>query len=222
MATIIFDLDGTLINSAAIVLPAFRKTLENFPTAPAHTDETLRKTFGIPDKQIWEMLLPNATESERMEAYDLTERYIGDAMSHTSVLIPHAIEVLTELKAAGHTLTVASNCGVKYLNEVLDTQGLRKFFTEPLCLESVNGRVKADILAKHFERFSKEDAVMVGDRSSDVEAANAHGIPTVGCQFGFGDESEIAGAAVIIRDLRELLPLFPREGSPLLLPHGRR
>ncbi|MCL6547969.1 MAG: HAD hydrolase-like protein, partial [Alicyclobacillus sp.] len=125
------------------------------------------------------------------------------------VLIPGAREVLTQLRSRGHTLTTASNCGQVYLDTVLDSQGLRALFTQPLCLQTVGGRVKADILAAHFQRFDRRDAVMVGDRASDIEAARAHGIPIIGCALGFGAEEELREADVIVHSLPELLDLFP-------------
>lgn len=120
------------------------------------------------------------------------------------MLFPHAREVLAELKADGYTLTTASNCGTGYLELVLDTQELRPYFTSPLCLESVNGRRKADILAEHFRRYDSKSAIMVGDRNSDIEAADVFDVPTIGCAFGFGDPEELAGARAIIHSLDEL------------------
>jgi phosphoglycolate phosphatase len=222
MATILFDLDGTLIDSTSLVLPAYRHAIRHFPQYEMPSAETMKRSLGLPDAQIWEVLMPNATPAERQEAYARCEEFIKETMDSTSILMPGAMEVLSELQARGHILTVASNCGESYLNAVLDSQGLRRFFTNPLCLGSVAGRRKADILARHFERFDRNSAVMVGDRRTDVEAAEEHGVPCIGCAFGFGSEDELQGAAVIIRSLPELLPLFPAGASTLFLPHGRR
>ena len=221
MTTIIFDLDGTLIDTAPLVLPVFREILGEIPGAPNHSDNNLKKTFGMPEPEIWKFLLPAADSRQRYTAYKLAEQKIQEAMYNQDVLLPHARDVLSEFRKRGHRLTVASNCGTGYLEAVLDSQGIRALFTDPLCLESVNGTQKADILARHFLHVPPAEAVMVGDRSSDVEAAHAHHIPCIGCAFGFGPKQELLNADTIIHALPELLPIFPAESSPLLVPHGR-
>lgn len=220
MMTLIFDIDGTLIDSKAVVFPAFRRVLEQFSDQAAPSDEVLGMTFGLPDSKIWEMLLPNASDDTRDKAFHKSEELITQGMFHQSVLLPHALDVLQELHLTGHRLTTASNCGVDYLNAVLDSQSIRKFFTEPLCLGSVNGVKKADILTAHFQRFPKDNAVMIGDRLSDVEAAQEHGITSIGCCFGFGNDDELRMADHLIYSLTDLLSLS--RDSALFLPHGRR
>ncbi|GMA49637.1 MTA/SAH nucleosidase [Alicyclobacillus contaminans] len=220
MATIIFDLDGTLIDSTKIVLPAYRQAIRTVAQTPPPNEAVMKRTFGLPDADIWATLLPGATESVRQAAYEYTEQWVGNNLCTVDLLLPHARDVLAELQQRGHTLTTASNCGQAYLDAVLDSQGLRPYFTAPLCLGGVGGQRKADILARHFERFEKNTAVMVGDRATDVEAAQAHGIPCIGCHFvDFGDPTELAGAVCVIHQLTELLDLFPAGQSTLSL-HG--
>lgn len=207
MTTILFDLDGTLVDTTAIVLPAFRDTLATFDV-PIPTDRVLRTTYGMPDDAIWAMLMPDASEARRQAAFAAAEERIQVGMYERDLLFPHARAVLSELAARGNVLTTASNCGQPYLDAVLDSQEIRTLFTRPLCLGSVSGSRKADILKVHFEHFDKHTAVMVGDRSSDIEAANEHGIPSIACTYGFGTPEELEGAVAQIDDLRMLLNLF--------------
>jgi phosphoglycolate phosphatase len=155
------------------------------------------------------MLMPESPEKLRHEAFLVSEARIVERMFEEHLLLPHAKEVLEVLAERGYALSTASNCGQSYLDAVLDSQEIRDYFTRPLCLETVHGKKKADILAEHFRTFDKADCYMVGDRSSDIEAATAHGVPAIGCAFGFGPEHELRGAVTLIRSLTELLPLFP-------------
>jgi phosphoglycolate phosphatase len=164
--------------------------------------------FGMPDHQIFEYLMPDSTLSQRILARQFRDQYISEYMKNENILLPDAFEVLSTLKDRGYCLTTASNCGTQYLNDILDTQNIRSFFTSPLCLGSIEGKVKSDILDVHFTYFSKKGAYMVGDRSSDVEAGRAHGIPVIGCAFGFGPEYEIEDADIKIKSLQDLLTIF--------------
>ena len=210
MNTLIFDLDGTLIHTAKLVLPAFHRAIRCFPQYPLPSERMMLGTFGMPDDEIWETLMPTATPDERAAAHRLCDEFIREDLFRHDVLLPDARDVLTALRDRGHTLTIASNCGVAYLDAVLDSQGIRPLFDRPLCLQSVNGRRKADILTAHFQHFPRMSAVMIGDRKTDIEAAQAHGIPAIGCDFhaGFGENHELAGAAHIIQSLGELLDMY--------------
>ena len=169
----------------------------------------MAKTFGLPDTEIWRTLMPDSPESARQEAFRISEQYVAEELQRLDVLLPYAKETLLKLRNRGYNLTVASNCGTKYLDAVLDSQGLRSLFSHPLCLGSVQGMRKEDILTVHFQRWKKRDAVMIGDRSSDFRAAQHHGVDFVGCAFGFADVEELAGAKTVIHELPELLGLFP-------------
>ncbi len=204
MAKFIFDLDGTLIDSTSVFIPTIYATFSHFPNIKKPSEDMIRDAFGLTDEDFWKKLMPGSTMEERNSAYELRDIYIGKHMQNVNLLLPEAYRVLSGLYEQGHTLTTASNCGTAYLNSVLDSQSIRRFFTMPLCLEMVNGQEKADILRRHLEHFSKENMFMVGDRSSDIEAAHAVGIPAIGCRFGFGDKSELKDADYNIYSLTEL------------------
>jgi phosphoglycolate phosphatase len=208
MGILIFDLDGTLINTSKIVISAYTRVFRHFPDLLVPTEDVMLGTFGLPEEKIWEVLMPNCPEATRHEAHSLSGIYVQEGLVKSDVLMDGSRAVLDELKKRGHTLTVASNCGTKYLNEILDSQGIRQYFTSPLCLESVSGYKKADILAKHILHFGKSGCVMIGDRNTDIEAAIYHGIPAIGCDFGFGNTNELREANQVINDICDLLLIF--------------
>ncbi|EPZ44137.1 MULTISPECIES: HAD family hydrolase [Alicyclobacillus] len=211
MAVIIFDLDGTLINTGDIAIDAYKSAMAEFSVKPADlpTDEQILKTFGLPDREIWQSLMPNHTAEEQMAAFHLSSTRIDEAMRHRDILLPHAREVVHELHRRGYILTTASNCGERYLDAVMATQGIGHLFDEPLCLESVHGTRKADILRQLVARYGQESKLyLVGDRYTDRDAAAEVGMPFIGCDFGFGDASELTGAIYIVKDLPGLLNYF--------------
>lgn len=210
MTTVIFDVDGTLVDTRATIYPAFREVIRHFPEQPQPTDEVIGKTLGNPDTVIWKMLMPYASEEQRQTAFRMYETIVRRRFDLSQCLIPGTREMLEDLQGLGYTLTTASNCGEDYLNQVLDTLNLRRYFTDPLCLESVAGTKKADILEAHFRKFPKASSVMVGDRQTDIDAATAFDVPTIICAFGFGKDEELSGAAGVIHHPRELRQAIER------------
>jgi phosphoglycolate phosphatase len=208
MSILIFDLDGTLIDTSRIVIPSFTKALRHFPNTPLPSKQTMLGTFGLPESRIWEELMPDSPSEMRQAAQTLSSMYIQEGLRENDILIEGTREVLDQLQKRGHILTVASNCDMEYMNGVLDSQGIRHYFSHPLCLESVSGYRKADILAEHLRHFDKAECFMIGDRYTDIEAAKYHGIKAIGCDFGFGNAKELLGSLYIITEIHELLDIF--------------
>ncbi|GMA63378.1 HAD family hydrolase [Alicyclobacillus fastidiosus] len=211
MAVIIFDLDGTLIDTGSIAVEAYRLVLSEFAYKPDEfpSEEQMLKTFGLPDTEIWDTLMPRHTPEEQMIGFERAGQRIDDEIRKQDILLPHAREVVQELHARGYTLTTASNCGKSYLDAVMSSQGIGHLFDRPLCLESVQGTRKSDILRALISRYGGGEALfMVGDRYTDRDAAAEVNIPFIGCDFGFGDVSELTGAIHLTKDLPGLLDYF--------------
>ncbi|MCL6548314.1 MAG: HAD hydrolase-like protein [Alicyclobacillus sp.] len=68
MATILFDLDGTLIDTSPLVIPAFRSAVRTFSRRPEPTEAEIVSTFGMPDEDIWRALLPDAAPEVQAQA----------------------------------------------------------------------------------------------------------------------------------------------------------
>ena len=206
MSTVIFDMDGVLVDSGELTVSIIGKILERYPDCPSPA--RIRETFGMTMEEMWEHLMPGAPYDLKMACSNRYDQEIARELSGANVRIPGVKETLEQLKAMGNRLTIASNCGIPYLDAVLDTQGLRRYFTRPLCLESVQGQEKADILARHISKHPGP-AVMVGDRRSDVEAAQNVDIPCIGVLSRFTGPGELNAADQIISDIRELTEAVP-------------
>lgn len=209
---LIFDIDGTLVDSGRITIRTVREVVSRFAHLRLPSDREILGTFGLSEAEMWRRLMPEGSPQERRRGSALYDELIVQRLHEEKVLLPHAAEVLEELHSRGYRMTTASNCDAPYLNAVLDSQDIRRFFHNPLCLGLVGGTVKADILQVHLSGNPVPQAYMIGDRASDMEAAAAHGIPAVGCDFGFGGAEELRGASRIIHALPELLELFPDLG----------
>lgn len=209
---ILFDLDGTLTDSGEgiinSVIPALehygiaippREELRVFVGPPLH-DTFLR--FGVPADQ-----LGNATKIYR-------SRYIPIGKFENAPY-PGIPELLETLKSQGHKLFVATSKPEPMAAEILEHFDLAQYF-DRICGASMDTSrsSKEAVIAYLLEQNgSAENMVMVGDTKYDVIGAKAHGIPTIGVSWGYGEIDEMleAGAAAIAHTTQELLELLQKE-----------
>ena len=217
-ALIAFDLDGVLYTSEPFLGAAYREAIANvnarrpgsFPRVP-ETREILDQV-GWPVPVILARLFPTvdpiAVELLLAETLPVIGRRVARG---EGILFPGVSDTLALLQRTGCTLAVASNGRRHYVETVLATYDLARHFTELVSIDG-NGCVgsKADILRAYLAREHCVPAalVMVGDRASDVEAAQAVGCHFVGCDYGHGYREEIAGAGPVVASFAVLPPVI--------------
>ncbi|WP_404407401.1 HAD family hydrolase [Jeotgalibacillus malaysiensis] len=205
MALILFDLDGTIIDSTEYLLQALHLAVEDMPHIQEPSKETLQSAYGLTGNAFWAKVVPDASPQEITIIRRRRSEFLDQLVKGKDLLFPGVKETLHQLKEDGHTLSTASNCGTHYLDMVLDSQDIRQYFSEPICLGTIHGEKKGDVLAVHFEKFGKSEAAyLVGDRYSDIEAAKEHGIPVIYCTYGFGTDEEAAQADYRISSIDEV------------------
>ncbi|MDY6934583.1 MAG: HAD hydrolase-like protein [Spirochaetota bacterium] len=91
----------------------------------------------------------------------------------------------------GYTMLVASNGKIDYIEAILNSKDIKKYFTYPIVTIDNMIRGKNDIVRYYKETISKNNLlIMIGDRESDMIAAIENGIPFIGCSFGFSENNE--------------------------------
>jgi len=208
---VIFDLDGTLTDSADGIVSSFRHALGEIGAAVPEGDLS-RKLVGPPmHHTLSEMGLGDRAD-EAIAAYraDYTTR--GWAMNS---LFDGIEGLLADLRAAGVRLAVATSKAEPTARRIIQHFGLDQHF-EVIAGASLDGvrASKADVVAHALAQLEPIPAriLMVGDRSHDVEGASAHGIETVVVEWGYGaDDFDVPDAApalahvATMADLREVL-----------------
>jgi len=182
---VIFDLDGTLTDSAHGIVSSFRHALGEVGAAIPDGDLASRIVGPPMHLTLREMGLGERADAA-IAAYraDYTSR--GWAMNSVFEGIP---ELITDLRAAGVRLAVATSKAEPTAQRIVAHFGLDDHF-EVIAGASVDGSraTKADVVAHALAQLEPlpDRVVMVGDRSHDVEGAAAHGIDTVVVGWGYG------------------------------------
>jgi phosphoglycolate phosphatase len=193
MVTIVFDLDGTLIDTAADLIDTLNFVLiqERLPAVPF---ATARNLIGGGAKRMIERAL--AAEGRACAPADIDRLYAGfiahyaDHLADRSRPFPKLEVALDELAAAGHRLAVCTN-KLEWLSvRLLNVLKLAPRFAA-ICGPDTFDVHKPDpeIFRRTVRRAGGEPAaaVMVGDSNTDVSTARAAEVPIVAVDFGYSD-----------------------------------
>jgi phosphoglycolate phosphatase len=205
---IIFDLDGTLADTAKATDAACKTVCEKLGFPPL-SGERIRAAMGFPGIEFYNVLLEKADRRDLSEfqkecdaAEDLEIRRNGRDM-----LFPGIWETLKRLKEKGTDLFIASTGSPAHVNLLVDITGIRSFFAG---LYYGQPR-KVEMTREIITRYGKTgNWLFVGDKSIDAEAAGKNGIPSAGAMYGYCTEPELFDIALKSPgDLLSLETCFP-------------
>ena len=205
---ILFDLDGTLTDSADGIINSVlhalkkaaieeddRKKLEAFVGPPLTA--SFMKYYGM-TKDEAEAMVPLYREYFSVQGWKENSVYEG---------IP---EVLQKLKEAGKTLIVATSKPEVFAKKIMAYFELDQYFAY-IGGSSLDGKISSkdqviNYVLDVIGRNHMDEMIMVGDREHDVIGARKNGLPCLGVLYGYGDRPELeqAGAAVICETVQEL------------------
>ena len=187
MKSLIFDIDGTLWDSRAIVAKGYNDYLLEIGRPDLQVDaEYLKTLFGKTMTEIADIMLASIPTPER---YDVMQGCMDreDEFLHQDpcdIAFPGVKETLRELEK-DYRLFIVSNAQCGYPELMMDKLGIRQHFEGWMCFGDT-GLPKGDTIRILMERHGIEDAVYIGDTQGDLEASRRAGIPFLFCRFGFG------------------------------------
>ncbi len=212
--TIIFDMDGTLYSSEAMILPTYQRGIRAFNKrnphhrVPTPSLNSIIGLLGFPINEIYSTLFPTLSPDEILEIRELILTELLTAIRNKEgELFPGVVDTLNELSRRGYGMYIASNGQSLYLKAILETYDLSHLFQAIITLNYTDLCDKGDILLAYQERdrLEKTEAVMVGDRDSDMDAARKMGCSFIACQYGHGDKGETESAKIIVSSFPEII-----------------
>ena len=210
---VIFDLDGTLIDTAPDLAAALNHCLgvdgheaDALEVVRPHAGHGARAMLTAAYERRGQVL----SEPDMLLALD---RFLGHYEAHiadASLPYPHVVPAMDALAAAGSALAVCTNKREGLARLLLDTLDLSVRFAAICGADTVQNRKPHP---GHIEETvaraggSRDSAVMIGDSAADIEAADAAGVPSVLVDFGYApDEGARRKASIQISDYRSLTP----------------
>ncbi|MBQ6544686.1 MAG: HAD hydrolase-like protein [Lachnospiraceae bacterium] len=207
--TILFDLDGTLTDSAAGIIHSVQYALHTIGIEEPDP-EKLRGFVGPPLHQYFKEYanLDDETAARCVAAY--RERYAGQGAMENKPY-PSIPELLLMLRKQGFRLGCVTSKETGQARRVLEQFRLSGFFNAVVGCDARETNVSKEELILRAMRvmnvpYDRNNVVMVGDRFYDIEGAQAAGIASVGVLYGYGtrEELEKSGATYIADNVGEL------------------
>jgi phosphoglycolate phosphatase len=211
--SVIFDLDGTLVDSA----PDLMATANELLTLRGRREVTLdqvRHMVGKGARALMDGVMAKtgeaATPGELDEMLPEFLRYYGAHIADHSHTFPGVIDVLEQLKKEGCLLAVCTNKFERLSRKLLETLSILHYFDDIVGSDTLFVRKPhpGHILGT-LERIggTPQDAIMIGDSANDIDAARAASVKSVAVTFGYTDvPAEELGADAVISKFPDLIP----------------
>ncbi len=217
---VIFDLDGTLLNTLGDLAAAGNHALTAM-SLPTHEVNAYRHFVGNGIPNLIHRILPEGhTEEQHQQCYDLFNEYYSVHKSDLTVPYEGICELVTHLDKLGIICCVNTNKAHEFASELVHS-----FFGDSITavIGQGNGfplKPSPDAALEFCRRYNipKENTLYVGDSNVDMQTAHAAEIDSCGVLWGFRDSEELTagGATYLAQNTEQLNNLINRQASTIV------
>jgi phosphoglycolate phosphatase len=201
----LFDIDGTLLDSARDICGAIQQTLEPTGCRPL-TFEYLRGFIGLHLVDCFSDALPHYSSQQMDELVEIYRKHYPARGHKLTTIYPGVAEALAALDAPKTTATTKGTNGSR---AILEQFGLLPYFAHVQGTDGFPCKPAPDVILRGMQALGipAEDCLMVGDAPSDMIAGKRAGVKTCAVRYGYGKQEELAQSApdFWVSDLRELV-----------------
>lgn len=209
MRLVIFDLDGTLIDSVALIVETVTASF-NDVGHPVPDEKTIRSISGISLPEAMKIMAPGADEA-RVEAIGAAyrARYSHEGGTAREPLFEGALAALDRLEADPETiLAVATGKGYGGAVTLLERHGIVGRFNSIETPTHNRGKPDPQMIETAMAKagIDREHTAMIGDTVHDMRMAKAGGVKAIGVAWGYHEPEELraAGADIVIERFDQL------------------
>ena len=207
---IILDFDGTLADTASVIIQTIKGTIKELGL-PSRTDEECRSVIGLRLIETPPVLFPECNVD--VDLYASTYRRLFNIFNTDGAvqLYPNVKETLAELQDREMTLTIASSRSNRSLTEYIVNLGLSDTITYILGADDVaEGKPNPEPVLKTLDELnlSADEVIVVGDTSFDIDMGRNAGTRTCGVTYGIGNTEGLSKADWLIDDFADILNII--------------
>ena len=201
---IVFDLDGTLIDSAPSILASMQAAFEQAGIAPR--GPLTPALIGPPLAQTLRSLLPEASEAALPGLIEGFKRHYDESGYQASRVYPGVPDMLQALGQMPVRLHIATNKRIAPARRIVEHLGWDGFFAGVYALDFYTPALahKTAMLQRLRASLADPAPIYVGDRAEDAEAAQASGMPFLWAPWGYGGDSVAVPADRVLRSPQHL------------------
>jgi phosphoglycolate phosphatase len=181
---IVFDWDGTLMDSAAAIVASLQGACRDLDF-PVPGDEQARYIIGLGLHDALSYILPGLDASQHSRVADRYRHHFL-ALDRGTTLFPGIPEVVASLHDAGYQLAIATGKSRRGLTRALDATGLVSYFHASRCADEGHTKPHPGMLQAVMHELGAESdrTLMVGDTTHDLQMARAAGVAALGVAYG--------------------------------------
>ncbi len=185
---VVFDWDGTLIDSEARIVSCFQAAAADLGL-PLVPDSAVRNIIGLGLSQACGVLLPHLSVAGQLDVAERYRHHFLSAHASPSKPFPGVPETLRWLHDRGYLLAVATGKSRRGLNRELEETGFGSWFVATRCADESHSKPHPAMLLEILEELAVApgEALMIGDTEYDMEMAHRAGVDRVAVSYGVHD-----------------------------------
>jgi len=189
---IVFDWDGTLMDSEARIVACLRAAIDE-TGLPHRPDEALRNIIGLGLREALVTLYPEGSDQQHDALVKHYRHHFLESNDTPSPLFEGAERLIRELHAQGHFLAVATGKGRQGLDKVLQETALGEFFHYTRCADETRSKPHPQMLLEIMDWLGRDpvETLMIGDTEFDLQMAHNAGARALGVSYGVHDKARL-------------------------------
>ncbi len=194
-ALLIFDIDGTLLDTRTVTVPAVRETFVHYGLGRP-SSATICAFFGRPVEEYEAWIAAQCPPKKAPEIVEATNARELETLRQNGQLYEGVEAMIADLHAAGYAMALCSNGPEAYVQAFVEIHPFGNLF-QAVRARGFKYPGKTEMVCEILGLIQARPVVVIGDRADDIDAAHANGAKAVAASYGFGSPEEHAGADAV-------------------------
>ena len=189
---IVFDWDGTLMDSAAHIVACLQNVITELRLEPK-TDNELKNIIGLGLREAFVALYPQSDDKELTSLTHHYREHFFDKNATPCELFGGARELVEELEEKNYFLAVITGKGRNGLDKVLNETGMGKHFPVTRCADESHSKPHPQMMLDVIDYYgvNASQAIMIGDSEYDLQMANNANARSVAVTYGVHEKQRL-------------------------------